>query len=353
MAPPPLKLLGGEIVVSVGALSDSSVYINRLDPYTIHLVYDVMVEEWANQLEDSLGLKVHRIPLRGGEGVKSLEGVKHIWLSLLKTGATRDSLVIAMGGGSILDAAGFAASTYMRGCKLAYIPTTLLAQADAAIGGKNGINLEGKNIIGTFRIPELTIIDPEVLESLPEDSYVDGLAEVVKHAVIGGKWFMELLVDNVEPILSRDTSLLEKVIYHSVSVKASIVERDPFERWDRMILNYGHTIGHALEKASNYTISHGKAVSIGMSIEGLIASKLTGFPLDELNLQNEVLEKLKLPTYKPGSGIDLRGLLEHMGMDKKFRRGRPRLPLPVELGSFKIVELEWRQLWRLLETLER
>lgn len=229
-----------------------------------------------------------------GESIKSLKNLEATAEKLVNLSLDRNSLLIALGGGTIGDFTGFLASTYMRGIPFIQLPTTLLAMIDSSIGGKTGVNLKsGKNLIGTFHQPEITLIDPDFLKTLPRKELLNGLAETIKHACIKDEKLFEFLKRNHKKILAKDPAILNKLIVQSSKVKIDIVKKDEKESGLRMLLNYGHTIGHAIEKASNYKLSHGEAVSIGMHQVNL----LTNFKGTK-KVEN-LLKLFKLPTQIP------------------------------------------------------
>lgn len=326
--------------------------VGDVQPPKVLVVADrALRETWLPKavglLEDS-GFKTGVIEVPGGEGAKSLDTLAMIWRRMAAERLTRDSLVIGLGGGSLLDVAGFAASTYMRGCRLVSVPTTLLAQADAAIGGKTGINLDGKNLVGTFYHPDAVIVDPSILLTLPDHAYRQGFSEIVKHAVIRGGNALSLVESSAEALRSRDLDALGAVIAMSIATKLEIVEADPHEQGIRVLLNYGHTVAHALERALSYGMSHGEAVAIGIHVENQLAARLLGFPRSDAERIRSLLEELGLPTRPP---LPPARLLPHMKLDKKFLRGKPRLPLPARLGVFRVVSMGWGELRKWLEDL--
>ncbi|MEM1619742.1 MAG: 3-dehydroquinate synthase [Fervidicoccaceae archaeon] len=333
-----------EIVVGRGSLGSLGRIVAGLEPYGVVLAHEGLLPrflvELASSSLDEAGVRYSLLPLPSGESCKSLEVVSQVWRGLARVGATRDTLVVGIGGGALLDAVGFAASTYMRGCRVAYVPTTLLAQADASIGGKTAIDFEGKNDVGTFSLPELVVIDPETLRTLPERELRHGAAEIVKHAVIEGGDFFEL-IERAGRSLLEDWVLLEEAIKRSINVKIKHVEVD-FEdsKGVRARLNFGHTVAHAIERASGYSVAHGEAVAAGMAVEARMAEELVGFPSKERERLLNVLRSLSLPAEIE---INAERLLENARADKKFRRGRPVLALPVAIGRVEVVELSWRE----------
>jgi len=293
----------------------------------------------AEEALRSTGRLVARV-LTGGEQAKSLDTVRGLWEWLLGSGADRDSLLIAYGGGAVSDAAGFAAATYMRGIDWAVIPTTLLSMVDASVGGKTAVNLGAKNIIGAFHHPRLVVIDTEHLETLGKRDYVAGLAEVVKHALLEGRWFLEWLLSHREEILARRHNALAKMIRLSLDTKMRIVSRDYRERrGDRALLNLGHTVAHALEKATGYSLRHGEAVAIGLVVESYLAHRVTGLPLDEVEEIKNALASLGLPT-RPPDGLEPSKVLRLVRLDKKRKGDKILLPLLERIGKPVLIELE-------------
>ena len=333
------------IIIKPGSLRELSKILASIDPYKAVITTDENIEKlWSQKVVEALEnveINYHKIILPSGESCKRLEVAMEMWKILLNLGFTRDSILIGLGGGTILDITGFIASTYMRGCHLLFIPTTLLAQVDAAIGGKNSINFEGKNIIGTFYHPEYVIIDPITLQTLPNTTFKQGLSEIVKHSIIQGEESFKYIEKNITKILSRDIEVLSRVIKQSVEVKVKIISLDYIERDKRILLNFGHTIAHSLERALNYEINHGEAVSIGLFVESKLAELIVDFPRESVERVKSLLVNLGLPIKPP---MPLRELINYMRYDKKFIRGRPRLPLPKRIGEFEVVSLEWEEL---------
>jgi 3-dehydroquinate synthase len=198
-----------------------------------------------------------------GEQSKEFPVMATIWQWLLEQGADRSSFILAVGGGVVCDIAGFVAATYMRGVPFGFVATTLLAQVDASVGGKNGINLYGyKNIIGTFTQPQFVICDTSLLSTLPEDEFISGMAEVIKHAAIRDREKFDYLLVNQTALKRRDEDAVNHIVARSVQIKAAVVQADELEKGERRLLNFGHTWGHAIEKVSK--VAHGQAVAVGM-----------------------------------------------------------------------------------------
>src|SRR5208337_2146495 len=227
--------------------------------------------------------QVHFIDDR--ESAKSMATVELAARSLVRAGADRHSLVIAVGGGVVGDVTGFVAASYLRGVTLVQVPTTLVAQVDSSVGGKTGVNLpEGKNLVGAFYPPRLVLADPEALASLPEREFRGGLAEVIKYGVIADAKLFAYLEENLEKILRREAGALEHIIRRSVEIKAWVVSQDERESGLREILNYGHTFGHALESATGYrSYQHGEAVAWGMMCAALLGYGVVHTPGDAVS----------------------------------------------------------------------
>ncbi|MBI2899875.1 MAG: 3-dehydroquinate synthase, partial [Planctomycetes bacterium] len=238
---------------------------------------------------------------------------------------------VTVGGGVVGDLGGFVASTYMRGLALFHVPTTLLAQVDASIGGKTAVNLRrGKNLVGTFHRPRGVFIDPMTLASLPQREFVGGLAEVAKAAMIRDAELFAYLEANAAAILAREPGPLEEIVFRAASVKAAVVEEDEREAGLREILNYGHTVGHAIEAAAGFKGHHGEAVSAGMEAEAKIATDLGILAPDATAAQGRLIESLGLP--RRVSGVSRTKVRDAMSADKKSRDGRLRFALPEAVG---------------------
>ncbi len=281
---------------------------------------------------EEAGMRCHFLAVPDGEEAKSWETAWRLLLRLPELDLDRDSVIIALGGGSIGDLAGFVAALYLRGIRLVQVPTTLLSQLDSAIGGKAAVNHPlGKNLVGVYHQPSLVAVDPLLLETLPHRDYVSGMAEAVKYGVIADGKLFSLLEEEVETLLSREMEILTEVIIRCCRVKARIVEADARDvKGVRAALNYGHTVGHALEHLSRPRLRHGEAVALGMEVEALIAYRLGLIPLGDLERQGRLLEALDLGI-RPRR-IRPQKLLEAMRRDKKNRGGVIRMALPRGIG---------------------
>jgi 3-dehydroquinate synthase len=249
---------------------------------------------WAEKIHDTLGKNALHITIPSGEKNKTLSTVEKIWTTLSKKGFDRKSLVVNIGGGMVCDVGAFAASTYMRGIDFVQVPTTLLAQADAAIGGKTGFNFNGlKNTIGTFSAPIAIISDTTFLSTLPQREYRSGFAEIIKHAIITeGNLFESLLNTNFIAPTGKE---LDKILSYSTNIKCEIIRNDPFEKNERKKLNFGHTVGHAIEMAGKGDLLHGEAVALGMIAEARMSFLSRYLPENKLRDIENLIGKAKLP----------------------------------------------------------
>ena len=234
------------------------------------------------------------ITIDTGEEIKTLDTVSFLYEKLLELDADRASFVVGIGGGIVCDIAGFVASTYMRGIRFGFVSTTLLSQVDASVGGKNGVNFGGyKNIVGVFSQPEFVICDQNLLQTLPPREFQGGFAEIVKHGAIADGHLFEYLEQNWARALEHDPEVIEKVVHDSVIIKSTIVNRDATEQGERRKLNFGHTLGHAIEKVLQ--VPHGEAVSAGMVLASELSEKKGYLQPEDSNRLSSLLEKFRLP----------------------------------------------------------
>ncbi|MDO9262583.1 MAG: 3-dehydroquinate synthase [Desulfosalsimonadaceae bacterium] len=248
-----------------------------------------------------------------GESIKTLDTVGRIYRELIGLSADRSVFLLGIGGGIVCDVTGFVASTYLRGVRFGYAPTTLLAQVDASVGGKTGVNVDGyKNMAGVFSQPEFVVCDPMVLKTLPERELCSGFAEIVKHAAISDADYFTYLEENTANALALDPEVLERIIYDSVIIKAGVVNRDETEKGERRKLNFGHTFGHAVEKTTG--LPHGEAVSIGMAVATRLSVAKGLLPPADADRMIDLLLHFHLPTRIQG---DRESILEAMAKDKK------------------------------------
>ena len=287
-----------EIHIESGLLARAASVIGEtFSPSRIHIVSDSTVAPlYLEQLEQQFTLPVTHTVIPAGEEHKRLSTVEGIYHDLLANGMTRKDLIIALGGGVVGDITGFAAATFLRGVSLCQIPTTLLAQVDSSVGGKTGVDMpEGKNLVGAFYQPRLVLIDPAVLATLPDQTFADGMAEVVKYGYISNREILDMVS---APDYKKN---IERIICECVRIKRDVVTIDEHDTGLRMILNFGHTIGHAAEKLGNYVdLTHGQAVAVGM----VAAMRLSAM------LGNEDLSERLI------------GILEHIGLPTELKYGR-------------------------------
>jgi 3-dehydroquinate synthase len=287
-------------------------------------------EQAVNSLMQA-GYNTPVVTLPPGEEYKNLAAVELLWQNFLEAGLDRKSTIIALGGGVVSDLSGFAASTYMRGVRWIAVPTTLLAMADAALGGKTGFDLpQGKNLIGAFHPPSIVLADPQTLASLPERQLRAGMAEVVKHGIIADPHLFRMCSEGMD----RAAAHLPEIIKRAMAVKVRIIEDDPYERGFRAALNTGHTVGHAVELVSGFELQHGEAVAIGLTVEARFAERIG---LARIGLADQIaatLSALGLPTEIPAS-LPREELLHAMRVDKKKSAQSIRFALPVEIGHIE------------------
>ena len=331
-----------EIVVESGALRDVG---RRLRDLAVGsraaLVSDAAVLRHHGKIvSDSLaaaGFAVTTLEVPEGQGAKTLAVAEQGWNTLLAAGLDRTSTVLALGGGAVGDLAGFVAGTYMRGVNFVQPPTTVLAQVDASIGGKTAIDHpRAKNLIGVFHQPRLVLVDPLVVRTLPDREFRSGLAEIVKHGIVLDGTYFDALERDAERLVARDVATLERTIGGSCRLKADVVERDEREAELRAVLNYGHTIGHALEAATGYDRwTHGEAVALGIVAEARLARRL-GLAADEtVARQERLLAALGLPIR--AESVDADAVLAAIARDKKSRDGRVPFVLAPRIGAFRLV----------------
>jgi 3-dehydroquinate synthase len=278
------------------------------------------------------GLRAELIEFPAGEGFKTRKSKSIIEDRLLELRAGRDCALIAVGGGVTGDLAGFVAATWHRGVPVIQVPTSLLAMVDAALGGKTAVNLAGaKNLVGSFHQPWGVFADIAMLGTLPVEERSQGLAEVVKSAIIGDAALFRWLEAESARLLDGDPVAMEHIVTACSAIKGRVVRRDEREAGRRAVLNFGHTVAHALEKVSGHALRHGSAVSIGMVVEGRLACDSTGLSRASLGRIDELLLKLRLPVHVPAE-YDVEALVSATGYDKKVRNGRVHYALPRAIG---------------------
>lgn len=275
-------------------------------------------------------LIVHVFP--AGEENKNLDTVREIYRHLIEEKFDRKDLLIALGGGVVGDITGFAAATYLRGVDFVQIPTTLIAQSDSSIGGKTGVDFDGyKNMVGAFNMPKLVYMNVGALKELDDRQFYAGFAEVMKHGLIKDALYYEWLLDHMYEIHDRDMGTLLEMVERSCGVKKLVVEKDPTEKGDRALLNFGHTIGHAIEKAMHFTLMHGECISLGMVAAAFISWKRENLSMEEYYEVRDMFVPFNLPISI--EGIDPREILTLTKSDKKMDAGQIKFVLLKKVGK--------------------
>jgi 3-dehydroquinate synthase len=279
-----------------------------------------------------------------GETSKTRETWSRLTDQMLAKGYGRDSVVIALGGGVIGDLAGFVAATFMRGVPVVQVPTTLVAMVDASIGGKTAVDTPaGKNLVGIFHPPTAVLVDPHLLATLPLREIRGGFAEIVKHGVIADEPYLRGVASSASELLSAGGAMSDRMvslIVRSVEIKADVVSRDEREEGLRKVLNFGHTIGHAVEMVSGFSLLHGEAVAIGMALESKLAERIGLAQAGTAATVTRTLQAAGLPTTLP-PGFESDAVIEAMRSDKKARSGKTRFALPLRIGAMAGEETGW------------
>jgi 3-dehydroquinate synthase len=327
-----------DAIVSRGSVSRLAEFLPaRAGKIFVVTTADVWTHHGASVEQALHGKSYSVLNFPGGESRKRMAEVEALAEQMVASGGDRSSVVIAFGGGIVGDLAGFLAAIFMRGIPVIQIPTTLLAQVDAAVGGKTGANLvSGKNLIGSFHQPLVVLIDPDVLKTLPEREYRAGLYEIIKCGVIRDADLFHTLDRDVAKVLAQDPVIVEQIIAAAVRIKAEVVTADEREGGLRRILNFGHTIGHALEAETHYEqFLHGEAVAFGMRAAIALAER-TGClsPTDALTIHRVVERYGPIPSLQ---GIPAKNLAARLRSDKKTVQGKVHFVLPMKIGEVKIV----------------
>jgi len=284
------------------------------------------------------------ITIETGEEIKTLDTVAGIYEQLLEMGADRGSFIVGIGGGIVCDVAGFVASTYMRGIRFGFVSTTLLSQVDASVGGKNGVNFGGyKNIVGVFSQPEFVICDQNLLQTLPAREFQGGFAEVVKHGAIADEELFVYLEQNWSRALEHDPQVIEKVVYDSAIIKSTVVNRDATEQGERRKLNFGHTLGHGIEKVLQ--VPHGEAVSAGMVLASRLSVKKGYLQSEDATRLSSLLEKFRLPVRLD---FNRQQVFEAIGKDKKREGDLLKFVLLTRIGEAVVNEISIQEIVDLL-----
>ena len=322
-------LVGREVLSEVGSALDPA-------PRRVTVLHQPSVEPYAKEVADALGEAGSAASLLAapdGEAAKGPGVAERLWANLADAETNRDDALVTVGGGAVSDAGGFVASTFMRGLRVVHVPTTLLGQVDAAIGGKTALNLpQAKNLIGTIHQPSAVLCDVRTLATLPVDELRSGCAEVLKYGFIADPDLARVVTSEVDEVLAADPAILIDVVERCVAIKADVVGEDERDAGRRKILNYGHTFGHAFEQRSDFSLRHGHAVALGMVAAAFTAQGLGWLTDDEVAMHREALEAVGLPT---GASYELGELQDAWKRDKKTR-ATPRFVLLRALGRPEI-----------------
>jgi 3-dehydroquinate synthase len=349
----------GSYKVQIGSGLLSSVQQEIEKQFTnqrVFIITDANVADAGHLQTLQAGKTIPNFVIRpGGEVSKNINTVVEIIEAMEKAYFGRDTVVVALGGGTVGDVGAFAASIFKRGVPVVQIPTTTVAQADSAIGGKTGVDSSvSKNAFGTFWHPAAVYVDVDTLKTLEDRQYRAGLVESVKHALIADKEYFDYLEENIDAMLDRDSETLVKLAEKNCRIKAAVVEEDPNEKNKRRILNYGHTIGHAVESESGFALLHGEAVAIGIMAAGQIEIEMKLSDGKRLERIRRIFERLAVPVSIP-KNLPKEKLLATMRRDKKAASGRPRFVLTEDIGkvhckdSRYAVEVEQKVIEKALE----
>jgi 3-dehydroquinate synthase len=328
------------VTIGNGALDSVAQTVQGIAPSArVALITDDQVGPlYAARVAESFGARASIFTLPAGEEHKTRQTWARITDEMLEKELGRDTIVVALGGGVVGDVAGFVAATFMRGVPVVQVPTTLLAMVDASVGGKTGVDTRhGKNLVGAFHNPAAVVIDPMVLATLPERHARAGFAEILKHGVIAdARHFSDATRFHRE---KSDTPGITGLIRASVDIKSTVVARDEREAGLRKVLNFGHTIGHAIEAACNYQLLHGECVAIGMVIEARIAERIGVATKGTAESILEACKLAELPVALPDAGPD--DIVRFMKADKKARGGRVECALPAKVGAMAGEDRGW------------
>ncbi|MEO5590021.1 MAG: 3-dehydroquinate synthase [Gemmatimonadaceae bacterium] len=336
-----------EIRVSPGSFAELGPFVRRVAPaHRYAVITDSNVGPiYGAMAGDALGIDQSSVlAVPAGESSKSRGTWGWLTDQLIERKLGRDSAIVALGGGVIGDLAGFVAATYMRGIPIVHVPTTLLAMIDSSIGGKTGVDtLAGKNLVGSFHPPTGVLVDPQLLSTLPVRELRTGFAEALKHGVIASRTYFDLAVSAIPEVLDGSRQAgdsLTRVIVGSIDIKSHIVSRDEYEAGVRKTLNFGHTIGHAVEQLSDYSLAHGEAVAIGMALESRLAER-AGIAEEGTSMAIEGALGAAGLGWELPPRMDAGQLLDLMRGDKKVREGMLQYALPRAIGEMAGAESGW------------
>lgn len=326
-----------DVLIRPGILRDAGRLILEAAPSHRYAIIsdDNVADPYAATVSDSLvdaGSEASVLVIPAGEASKTRDSWARLTDDMTGAGLGRDACVVAVGGGVVGDLAGFVAATFMRGVRFVNVPTSLLAMLDASVGGKTGVDTPaGKNLVGAFHQPSLVLIDPEVLTTLPDRDFRASLSEAIKHGVILDRDYFEWIAASRDAILGRSSDALGRLVRRSVGIKAAVVAEDTAEAGIRAILNFGHTLGHAIEASSGYAIRHGEAIAIGMVLEARLGEATGVTEAGTSDRIAEVLDLFGLPTTVRDIGGE--AIVGATRTDKKARADTVRYALPARIGS--------------------
>jgi len=328
--------IGNGLMPQVGPWLKELGYSGRAVIITDTTVKALYADVLSRGLTDA-GFNVSVLEIPPGEEQKTLEAAGGLYEKLTGAYAERMTPVIALGGGVVGDLAGFVAATYMRGVPLVQVPTTLLAQVDSSIGGKTAVDHGRlKNMIGAFYQPRIVVADVDTLKTLPEEEFASGMAEVIKHAAILSKDLFDYIEKNIEKARSLDTAVLEEIVSRNAQLKAKVVAKDEKESDLRAVLNFGHTVGHAVEAVSGFGLKHGQAVAIGMVAEAMISNRVGKLKEADVIRLKQVINKAGLPINVPA--LDINEVMTAMRHDKKVTGNKIRFVLLNAIGDAYITD---------------
>jgi len=332
-----------------GTTGDSTLYIGEslqnlkdyIPPGKVVIITDSNVRHFYYRNFPSVEI----IEIGTGENIKNLDTVRTLYKKLMEFEVDRSSFIVGIGGGIVCDIAGFVASTYLRGVRFGFVSSTLLSQVDASVGGKNGVNFGGyKNMVGVFNQPEFVICDMRLLKTLPKKEVLCGLAEIVKHAAIGDVALFSYLETHYEKALRLDHEVIERLVWDSVVLKSTVVNRDEKEAGERRKLNFGHTFGHAIEKTAG--VPHGEAISVGMVIASALSEKRGHLLAEDTKRVKSLLKRLELPTRLQLNGEKV---LEALRKDKKRQSENIHFILLQSLGHAIVEKISIKELEIVIE----
>lgn len=276
---------------------------------------------------------------QAGESSKNTDTVSKVYEHLILNSFDRKDLLIALGGGVVGDLTGFTAATYLRGIDFVQVPTSLLAQVDSSIGGKTGVDfMQYKNMVGAFYMPKLVYMNLSALKTLPQRQISSGMGEIIKHGLIKDNAYFSYLNENTDKIKAMDMDALEELVYGSCQIKRQVVENDPKEQGERALLNFGHTLGHAIEKLSGFSLYHGECVALGMTGAGYISWKLGYITKEQLDTMEAVMKSYGLPVHLSGFSHTPEEILAATKLDKKMESGKVKFIILEEIGNAKITK---------------